>query len=64
MLLDWLAVDLEPPDLFVLGFQEFDLSNEAFMFAESIKEEEWTVMFKASLHQEVKNIFSFHHNKI
>lgn len=54
MLLDWLAVDQEPPDLYVLGFQELDLSKEAFLFAESIKEDEWTAMVKASLHTEAK----------
>ena len=37
----WLAVDSAPPDLYVIGFQELDLSKEAFLFSESERETEW-----------------------
>ena len=37
----WLAVDAAPPDLYAIGFQELDLSKEAFLFMESPRELEW-----------------------
>lgn len=50
----WLAVDEDPPDIYAIGFQELDLSKEAFVFNESIKEDEWQAIVFASLHPQAK----------
>jgi len=50
----WLAVDAEPPDFYVIGFQELDLSKEAFVFPESAKEEIWMRAVADGLHPAAK----------
>jgi phosphatidylinositol-bisphosphatase len=54
LLTDWLAPDPDPPDLYAIGFQELDLSKEAFVFSESPREEEWQKIVAASLHPKAK----------
>ncbi|KFM68462.1 Type II inositol-1,4,5-trisphosphate 5-phosphatase, partial [Stegodyphus mimosarum] len=50
---DWLAVDDVPPDFYVVGFQELDLSKEVYLFTDTPKEEEWLEAVKAGLNSTV-----------
>lgn len=37
----WLSCDQNPPDVYAVGFQEIDLSKEAFLFNDTPREAEW-----------------------
>lgn len=45
-----MSSDEVPPDLYAVGFQELDLSKEAFLFNDTPREEEWRQVVSRSLH--------------
>ena len=53
---EWLSQCDEPPDIYAIGFQELDLSKEAFLFTESVKEDEWKAVVDSSLHPKGKYV--------
>ena len=56
VILYYVPVDQEPPDLYVLGFQELDLTTKAFLYSNSERETEWTEGVAANLHPGAKYV--------
>jgi phosphatidylinositol-bisphosphatase len=50
----WLSCDEEPPDLYAIGFQEIDLSKEAFLFNDTPREAEWQKYVMDGVHSKAK----------
>ncbi|UXI22038.1 Nucleobindin-1 [Sarcoptes scabiei] len=52
----FLSIDTNGPDLYAIGFQELDLSKEAFLFNDNKREDYWLKICEQSLHPD-RNYF-------
>ncbi|XP_067581657.1 type II inositol 1,4,5-trisphosphate 5-phosphatase isoform X3 [Pseudorca crassidens] len=50
----WLSHGIQAPDVYCVGFQELDLSKEAFFFHDTPKEEEWFKAVSEGLHPDAR----------
>ncbi|KAF2892289.1 hypothetical protein ILUMI_13885 [Ignelater luminosus] len=50
----WLSCDDEPPDVYAIGFQELDLSKEAFLMFDTPREAEWRKAIADAIHPGAK----------
>nr|CAI5866899.1 unnamed protein product [Callosobruchus analis] len=50
----WLSRDEDPPDVYAVGFQEIDLSKEAFLFNDTPREAEWNKYVLDGVHPKAK----------
>lgn len=48
--------DMQPPDIYIIGFQELDLSKNAYIFTDSVREDEWYKKIRNSLHSKAQYI--------
>ncbi|XP_052241819.1 inositol polyphosphate 5-phosphatase OCRL-like isoform X2 [Dreissena polymorpha] len=51
---EWLACDKDPPDIYAVGFQELDLSNQAYIFTDSVREKDWADAVSKHLHPKAR----------
>lgn len=50
----WLSCDTDPPDVYAIGFQELDLSKEAFLLNDTPREAEWRKAIMEAIHPDAK----------